>query len=115
MYEPRHVAPLSRRAFARRMAWHLLAAGLLVGVSLLIGCVAFLRLEGLSLPEALLNTCMLLSGMGVVHTPATPAGALFTGLYALYAGLLFVATAGILLAPVTHRLLHTFHWGAEQS
>ena len=31
------------------------------------------------------------------------------GLYALYAGLVFVAVAAIVLAPVVHRVLHRFH------
>lgn len=47
---------------------------------------------------------------GPVHTPATPAGKIFAGLYALYAGLIFLVTAGVLLAPVMHRVLHRFHW-----
>jgi hypothetical protein len=30
-------------------------------------------------------------------------------LYALYAGLVFVVAAGVLAAPVVHRLLHSVH------
>lgn len=30
--------------------------------------------------------------------------------YALYAGLVFLVAAGIMGAPVFHRLLHQFHW-----
>jgi hypothetical protein len=36
---------------------------------------------------------------------------LFAGVYALYAGLIFIVTAGLLLAPVVHRVLHRFHFG----
>jgi hypothetical protein len=53
---------------------------------------------------------MLLGGMGPVNAPATPGGKLFAGLYALYAGLVFLIVAGLLLAPVVHRILHRFHW-----
>jgi hypothetical protein len=35
---------------------------------------------------------------------------LFAGLYALYAGLVFLITAGVMLAPILHRVLHKFHW-----
>ena len=38
------------------------------------------------------------------------AGKLFAGCYALYAGLVFIVTAAIMLTPVLHRLLHRFHW-----
>ena len=31
--------------------------------------------------------------------------------YALYAGLVFIVTAGLLFTPVVHRVLHWFHWG----
>ncbi len=40
----------------------------------------------------------------------TTGGKLFSGLYALYSGLVFLVAAGVLLAPVLHRLLHDFHW-----
>jgi hypothetical protein len=44
--------------------------------------------------------------------PPLPLG-VFAGLYALYAGLVFLVTAGLLFAPMIHRLLHRFQW--EQS
>ena len=53
---------------------------------------------------------MLLGGMGPVHLPKTEAGKLFAGLFALYAGLVFIASAALLLAPIVHRILHHFHW-----
>jgi len=53
---------------------------------------------------------MLLGGMGPVNSPVTAAGKLFAGLYALYAGLVFLVTAGLVFAPLVHRLMHRFHW-----
>jgi hypothetical protein len=32
----------------------------------------------------------------------------------LYAGLVFIVTAGIALAPMLHRMLHKFHWNEEK-
>ena len=87
-----------------------------VGVSLGAGMIGYLYFEPKDVntwPDAFLNAAMLLGGMGPVHTPATEAGKVFAGLYALYAGLVFLVAAGLLLAPVFHRLLHRFHW--EQS
>ena len=115
MYEPRHHPPLSRRHFLRRMAVHFVAAVGLVALSLLVGMAGYAFYEGLHWRDAFLNAAMLLGGMGPVETPATPGGKLFAGVYALYAGLIFLVTGAILLSPVVHRILHKFHWSADRS
>jgi hypothetical protein len=51
--------------------------------------------------------------MGPVNDPTTDDGKLFAGFYALYAGLVFLVVAGLLLAPVVHRILHLVHWEAD--
>jgi hypothetical protein len=56
---------------------------------------------------------MLLGGMGPVDTQLSPAGKVFAGVYALYAGLVFIVAAGVLLAPVVHRILHSVHCDLE--
>jgi hypothetical protein len=94
----------------RRLLRHSAAAlGLLAG-SLLIGMIGYVAFERLSWIDAFLNASMLLGGMGPVHPPQTAAGKLFAGLYALYAGLVFIVTAAVLFAPILHRVLHRFHW-----
>jgi hypothetical protein len=60
--------------------------------------------------DALLNTTMLLGGMGPVNAPLSVAGKLFASAFALYSGLIFLVVAGLMAAPILHRLLHTFHW-----
>ncbi|MBN8488095.1 MAG: two pore domain potassium channel family protein [Burkholderiales bacterium] len=109
MYESRHQPPLARRHFAWRLTLHLAAALLLAAVSLAIGMAGYIGLEHLSPLDALLDSAMLLGGMGPVHPPRTDAGKLFASAYALYAGLVFIVTAALLLTPVLHRLLHRFH------
>jgi len=49
---------------------------------------------------------------GLLKNPA--ALAIFAGLYALYAGLLILVTAGVVLSPVLHRILHKFHWAQDR-
>ena len=39
---------------------------------------------------------------------------IFAGLYAIYSGLLIVATTALILAPALHRLLHRLHVKDEQ-
>jgi hypothetical protein len=45
--------------------------------------------------------------------PQTEAGKVFAGLYALYAGLVFLLIVGLVFTPVIHRLLHKFHWDQQ--
>jgi hypothetical protein len=52
---------------------------------------------------------MILGGMGPVEQPQAYGGKLFAGLYALYCGLAVIVAAGIIFAPVVHRLMHKFH------
>ena len=112
MYESRKSPPLAGRHFVRRMLLHLLAALLLFALSLALGMWGYGHFEGLPWRDGFLNSAMLLGGMGPVNAPQTDAGKLFAGAYALFAGLVFIVTAGLLLAPSLHRLLHTFHWDA---
>jgi hypothetical protein len=113
VYESRKHRPLSRPHFVRRLLLHFLGASGLVLGSLLIGMAGYAHFEDLAWRDTFLNAAMLLGGMGPVESPQTSGGKLFAGLYALYAGLVFLVATGIVLAPVVHRLLHKFHWDAE--
>ena len=95
------------------MLVHACLAMSLVGISLFAGMMGYRHYEQMSWLDAFLNSAMLLGGMGPVKTELSAPGKLFAGLYALYAGLLFIAVMSIILAPVVHRVLHRFHW-AEQ-
>ena len=110
MYESSNTRPLSRKLFLRRMLDHAVAAAVLVTLSLGIGMTGYAHYENLPWRDSFLNSAMLLGGMGPVNAPQTPAGKVFAGLYALYAGLVFIITAGVVVTPVLHRLLHKFHW-----
>jgi hypothetical protein len=109
-YEHRGQQPLERRYFAGRMLAHAGVAAALIVVSLLIGMAGYVYFERLTLTDAFLNAAMLLGGMGPVDAPRTEGGKLFAGVYALFAGLVFLAAAGVAVVPVIHRILHRFHW-----
>ena len=85
------------------------------GKCLAVGMAGYVHFESLPWLDAFLNSAMLLGGMGPVESPGTSGGKLFAGLYALYAGLVFLVAAAILVTPVVHRLLHKFHWEADGS
>jgi len=83
---------------------------LVAGGSLLAGVVGYRCFERKTWGDAFLHAAMVLAGIGVVDMPQTPAGRVFVGGYALYAGAVFLVVAGIVFAPIVHRLLHRFHW-----
>ncbi len=113
MYESKIQPPLPRASFAKRLLLHIsLAFGLLV-VSLGIGMLGYGYFERLPMLDAFLNSAMLLGGMGPVNAPVTSGGKLFAGLYALYAGLVFIVTAALIFTPIAHRILHKFHWNSK--
>ncbi len=113
MYESKTQAPLPRAVFVKRVLLHASFAVGVLFVSLGIGILGYWLLEDLSVLDAFLNASMLLGGMGPIHAPATPGGKLFAGLYALYAGLVFIVTAALIFTPIVHRILHRFHWDAK--
>ena len=113
MYEHRNHPVLSAHRFALRLMVNVGVAGVIVALSLVVGICGYEHFEKLRLREAFLNSAMLLGGMGPIKTQLTPGGQMFAGFYALYSGLVFIVTAGVLLAPVVHRFLHTMHCDLE--
>lgn len=100
---------VSRRLFFRRLGINLAAALAILAPSLLIGMIGFVVFEGKDWVEAYDYAAMILSGMGPFEEATTNAGRIFEGTYALYSGLTVVIVASLILAPVFHRVLHSFH------
>ena len=113
LYEHRKTPPITHRAFIGRLARHAAAAFGLMLLSLVIGMAGYEHFENLEWRDAFLNAAMLLGGMGPVNAPVSSAGKLFAGLYALYAGLVFLIGVAFIFTPILHRLLHTFHWSEK--
>jgi hypothetical protein len=109
MYEHRTEPLLSRRAFLARLALHGAAAMGLIFGSLTLGAIGYHTTESLPWLDAVLNAAMILTGMGPVNQLHTVGGKLFATGYALFSGVAFLAIAGLLVAPVGHRILHTLH------
>lgn len=115
MYESRSRPPIPLPQFLRRVGLHALVATALLALSLGIGMAGYSAFEGLNMTDAFLNASMLLGGMGPVDAPRHESGKIFAGLYALYSGLVFLVAAGLIVAPLAHRLLHRFHWEDDSS
>ena len=109
MYERKEEPLASPGTFARRLALNGLIGALLLAFSLGIGVLGYHFLENLSWIDSLLNASMILGGMGPVDPMRTNAGKIFASFYAIYSGVILLASVGILIAPIFHRFLHHFH------
>ena len=113
MFERKHekIAPVA--VFVRRMAASIAIAGILVSIVLFIGIAGYPWIVGFDWTDSFLEASMILGGMGPVNPLTTRAAKLFASGYDLFSGLIFIAVMGIVLAPITHRMLHKFHVDEE--
>ena len=105
-----HLKAPSRRRLVQHLAQQLMYAGALVTLSLVLGMAGYHWTAGLVWVDAFENACMLLGGMGPVGAVSSTGGKIFAGVFALYAGLVFLAVTALVLTPVLHHVLHRFHW-----
>ena len=113
MYERRHEALLPRRQFIIRQIRHATATLILVSISLLIGILGYHFLAHLGWVDSFLNASMILGGMGPIDPLTSNPAKIFAGCYALFSGLVFLVSAGVLFAPILHRFFHYFHLPTE--
>jgi hypothetical protein len=109
MPERRRRLLLTRWAFARRMGRSAAISAVLIGASLGVGVLGYRWTAHLEWIDALLNASMILTGMGPVSPLSSDGAKVFASLYALFSGVVFIASAGLVVAPVAHRFLHRFH------
>ena len=101
-----------RRYYDRVLRNVLTGAVLLLGF-LMLGILGYHLTCGFSWIDSLLNASMILSGMGPTNPIQTDAGKWFASFYALFSGVVFISTIGIIIAPVVHRAFHKFHLDNE--
>ena len=101
------LAPLN--VYVRRQLLHAGAAFSLIALALGIGIAGYHWIAGEGWIDSILNASMILSGEGPVDRLPTPAAKLFASAYALFGGLVFMITMGLILTPLVHRLLHRLH------
>jgi hypothetical protein len=109
MFEHRKEPLLSHEEWRRRVARSALIAGVVVVGALSIGVLGYHFLGELPWLDALVNASMILGGMGPVDHIDARAGKFFVSFYALFSGVIFIGTFGVLIAPWAHRMLHRFH------
>ena len=108
-FEHRDQPVASAHRFRSRLYRNIGAGVAIIVAAELIGMAGYAGFEGMNGVDAFVNAAMIMSGMGPVTPLNTDAGKIFAGLYAIFCGLLIFAIAGLVLAPVFHRVLHRFH------
>lgn len=108
-FERRTEPLLPPRHYYRRQLRNAAAALGVIAVSLAIGVVGYHTVAGLGWLDSLLNASMILTGMGPVDHMGTPGAKVFASCYALFSGVAFLTSVGLLLAPAVHRVMHRFH------
>ena len=96
-----HLPPAARHYFG--------AAGialLIIIVSLAIGVLGYRYLNGEGWVDALVDASMILAGMGPVGKLENDAAKIFASAYALFSGLIVLASFAVLMTPWLHLFFH---------
>ncbi len=113
MFERKREKLLPWPRFVGRMALSFLLAMGIVAIALTIGVLGYHYIARLAWIDALLNASMILTGMGPVDPMRDTPSKIFASAYALFSGVVFLSAVGIVLSPVFHRILHSFHLDEE--
>ncbi len=108
-FEKKHHKPAPQHVFKMRLAKHAVFAIIIIAVAILVGMAGYVYFADMTVVDAFLNAAMILSGMGPVGDLPNDAAKIFAGVYAIICGILLIGIAGLVLAPVFHRMLHIFH------
>ena len=113
MYEHKKEQLASKTIYRKRVRNNVSLSLLILLCSLGIGIMGYhLTIPEFDWYDCLLNASMILSGMGPVidnHILLSPTAKIFASFYALFSGITFLSTFGILIAPIIHRFFHKMH------
>jgi hypothetical protein len=106
MYEHKKQPIASKATFYQRIAKNIIIALLVLAFCLLIGIFGYHFIADIPWIDAFHNASMILSGMGPVVEIKNEGGKIFSSIYALFSGVVFLSIVGFILAPAIHRIFH---------
>jgi hypothetical protein len=109
MASPHPITVHHQRVFRHGLARAGAIAGALVTISLVVGILGYHHFAGFGWVDSFYSASMILSGMGPTDALPSRQAKIFAGLYALYSGLVLIASTGVVLSPFMNRVLHVFH------
>lgn len=83
-------------------------ATLIVASSLLTGVLGYHFTANLGWVDSFLNASMILTGMGPVDRMPNDLAKIFSALYAIFGGIVFLSSIALVLTPLMHRVFHRF-------
>ncbi|MDE1921463.1 MAG: hypothetical protein KGJ09_05345 [Candidatus Omnitrophica bacterium] len=107
--ENKHQPLLAYPQFLRRMMRCTIAALVLLTGTLFLGCVGYHFIENQAWIDALLNSVLVMTGIGLENGLNTFNGKVFTIGFSLLSPIVFYSILAILFTPLIHRFLHSFH------
>lgn len=116
MYEHKRQPLANSKVYYKRIFKNFLWTTVIMFFMLLVGTFGYYYFSpGALLIDAFHNASMILAGMGpVLETKLTISGKIFSSLYALFSGIVFITSAGFILAPGVHRIFHKLHLEDEK-
>lgn len=113
MFENKREQLASRTTYRKRIRNNAMMASLVMLISLFIGIIGYkITVPEFDWYDSLLNASMILSGMGPIidaNIQLSNSAKVFASFYALFSGVTFLSTFGLLIAPVAHRFFHKLH------
>jgi hypothetical protein len=110
MYEHKKEPLASKAIFYKRIWKNFFVAILFLSICLLLGILGYqFFVPEFSWYDSLLNASMILSGMGPIvdnNIHLNNSAKVFASIYALFSGIAFISTIGIIIAPIAHRFFH---------
>lgn len=114
-FEQQHEKLITSRQFAGRMI-KFVVLGITIEISvILIGCLGYHFIGGLSWLNGALNATMVITGNGPVFQPQTDGAKIFQIIFSLSGVIVFILILSVMLAPVLHRVLHRFNIAPDES
>lgn len=113
MYENKKQPLAPTKVYRSRIKKNLFIASVILLFSLLLGIIGYkVTIPEFDWYDSLLNASMILSGMGPIidsNIVLSNTSKVFASFYALFSGITFISTFGILIAPILHRFFHKLH------
>jgi hypothetical protein len=112
-YEKKNEPLAPSHVYYKRIARNFLWVAIVLLVMLAIGTTGYHYATDPITPwiDAFHNASMILSGMGPIITDCfTQGGKIFSSIYALFSGIVFIGSIGYALTPGLHRIFHKLHF-----
>ena len=113
MFEHYRQPLLPRAEFYARLTRCVAVAGAILVFFVLIGLAGFCLFEKYSPVDAILNSILIMVGVGANNPISTHGGKIFFIFYALFSSIAFYVILVIIFSPLAHRFLHKFHLDLE--